>query len=286
MKLSVASLVALLAAVAACTSVAPSFSAERSTGDPRLVWGPLAVNDDPPVTIAAALGGAGPLEIGEECVRLKNTGRTLAWRQAQVRWDAERREIVFDDLMGRTLRISDGDWIEVGGASISGPGEARRRTWVAPPDASCPPEFEVHSLELAARAAPATVPNGTGPTTTAGTADGLFFPRHPFTLPGAAALMEGTLIEEAGCLWLSGGDGERLLLLWPPAHQAKRTARGVEVRDGIGRTVATTGTQALLGGGAFRQEHEDYLVSLIGQDIPSQCRRGRYWLATRVEEAP
>jgi hypothetical protein len=124
----------LLAALVALSACSPQ------------TWGPLAVIDEDSQVIAAALGGAGTLQIGQQCVTLTRSDvdrkMTLVWRNSQTSWNATDGRIRFDDVLsGKSLNLADGDEIEVGGAGQSS------SPWIARPNTSCPSDyFFVHTV--------------------------------------------------------------------------------------------------------------------------------------------
>ncbi len=128
---------------------------------PPGTWGPLAVVYQP-AGFGPGVGlGAVTLRIGEACVWTESKqGRyraTLVFEGDRVDWRPADRRIVFTDRRGATVRLSDGDRIEGGGASLWPPRgpegvgqvaptpEPGRRwdpslddAWLQEPDASCP----------------------------------------------------------------------------------------------------------------------------------------------------
>ena len=101
------------------------------------------------------------------------------------------------------------------------------------------------------------------------------------TMP--AALIEGVLIEDGGCLWLES-DGERMLVLWPRGSSVTSTIDGLAVRF-EGATIPV-GTRMRAGGGQYEQEHQPFVHDLIGEPVPDACRAaGLYWLAGGIESA-
>ncbi len=114
--------------------------------------GPLAVLDSPGGSAWLALGGTGPIRIGERCVTLpRGNGDSvlLVWRSGEVLWDEKDREITFISSTAPDegpITIRDGDIITVGGGWY---GDPEDMAWVAPPDESCGTEdyFQVHSVD-------------------------------------------------------------------------------------------------------------------------------------------
>ena len=146
--------VAALVVAAACGSsqTGPSVSA------PAAGLGPLAVIDDPGGGALTALGGTGPIRIGERCVTLTSANGDvllLVWRSAEVRWDEEDREITFTSTAVRDAKpitIRDGDIITVGGGSLDGDGGepvTPNVVWLAAPQETCSADelWEVHSIQ-------------------------------------------------------------------------------------------------------------------------------------------
>ncbi len=140
---------AVLLAMTGCQRAAPTAPPVSSAPTPGATgsWGPLAVAREDADAINAALGGEGPLRIGDSCVTLlrEETGDeiTLVWRDGQTTWDPDGSIIFEDGLTNRTLVLEDGARIGVGGAgSTSSP-------LVAEPDPSCPDDsFVVHTVDV------------------------------------------------------------------------------------------------------------------------------------------
>jgi hypothetical protein len=109
---------------------------------------------------------------------------------------------------------------------------------------------------------------------------GLFLPTYRPMNSAPTALLEGTLVEDDGCLWIETDNG-RHLMLWPEASS---------VLDGDGQRavrndgdVAIVGTRVSAGGGEYGTEHYEFVVELIGRDVPEPCRTsGKYWLCREV----
>ena len=119
-------------------------------------FGPLAVIEDNGGGQSDALGGSGPVIIGERCVELdvQGTRRLLAWRSGDVRWDSVARSIVFASRGERPIMISNGTNITAGGEELSTDDPVRGGNptvagvrWLATPDARCSTDvFIVHSI--------------------------------------------------------------------------------------------------------------------------------------------
>jgi len=118
---------------------------------------------------------------------------------------------------------------------------------------------------------------------------GVFFPRLTGAPPhyGAAAV-EGTLVEDHGCLELtnlslsaefaSPSPGAVVLPLWPGGSEATRTDGGGLRVDAPGLPAVETGKRVFLGG-AFTPSAAD-AEQKVGEPIPAECRVGLYWVAT------
>lgn len=120
---------------------------------PASEWGPLAVLHEEDVAAASdASGGRGSLVISDTCVTLskdKYPDVTLVWRSGEVSWDADQREIVFQDITGDRVSLGGGDEIEVGGEATIGDTSEFHGSWLAEPDSSCPQQlFTVHSVRV------------------------------------------------------------------------------------------------------------------------------------------
>jgi hypothetical protein len=128
----------------------------RLAGPERASFGPLAVIEDNGGGQSDALGGSGPVIIGERCVELAVQGarRLLVWRSADVRWDAAARSIVFVLRGQQPITISNNTNITVGGEALPTDAPAGGGTrplasarWLASPDPQCSTDvFIVHSI--------------------------------------------------------------------------------------------------------------------------------------------
>ena len=119
--------------------------------------------------------------------------------------------------------------------------------------------------------------------------EGVFLPRLTGPPPHyGAALIEGTLVEDHGCVELtnlylsaefaSPSPGMVVLPLWPEGSKATRTDTGNLRVEGNGLPTAFTGQRLTLGG-AFTPSVAD-AEQKIGEPIPGPCRVGVYWVAT------
>ena len=128
----------------------------RLTSPERAQFGPLAVIEDNGGGQSDALGGTGPVIIGERCVELdvQGTRRLLVWRSADVRWDAAARSVVFVPRGQQPITISNNTNITIGGEALptdapAGGGNPPLASvrWLAPPDRQCSTDvFIVHSI--------------------------------------------------------------------------------------------------------------------------------------------
>ena len=119
----------------------------------------------------------------------------------------------------------------------------------------------------------------------------IFLPRLTGAPPhyGAAAI-EGTLVEDHGCLELknlylsaefaSPSPHAVALLLWPEGSKATRTDSGRLLVDAPDLPLASTG-QRLFIGGMFTPSLAD-AEQKVGEPIPADCWVGLYWVATPV----
>lgn len=97
-----------------------------------------------------------------------------------------------------------------------------------------------------------------------------------------AALIEGTLVVEDGCLRVARPDRASVLIVWP-AEATLRTDGGmVRVADGRGRAVAQVGQPVRLGGGELSREAISALPGRpLRAPLPPNCP-APYWLAARL----
>lgn len=114
-------------------------------------------------------------------------------------------------------------------------------------------------------------------------APGIFLPTYQPTDTLPAALLQGNLIEDDGCLWIET-DGTRWLVLWPDGSYATVEDDQLVVYNGGERAVV--GTRVSAGGGEYGAQDEAAVVELIGDVLPMACRRTRlYWLGHSIKPA-
>ncbi len=121
----------------------------------------------------------------------------------------------------------------------------------------------------------ATVPSVAQPTGMSALAD-VYLPtyRPGDTLP--EALIGGRLVLDDGCLWLEHQEG-RVLPLWPSGSRLEQVGDTVVVVQHGGRARAEVGTDVVGGGGGYGPEHYDFVVEMIGEEIPPACRGEDYY---------
>lgn len=96
-----------------------------------------------------------------------------------------------------------------------------------------------------------------------------------------AALVEGTLIEDDGCLWIEA-DRTRWLVLWPDGSYATVQDKQLVVYNGADRAVV--GTRVSAGGGENGAQEGAFVADVIGEPIPTACQgTGLYWLGSSIK---
>jgi len=95
-----------------------------------------------------------------------------------------------------------------------------------------------------------------------------------------AALGQGTLVVENGCVAMRHGSSPPSFVLWPPNYELQRGEKAIEVVDGEGNLVAGIGEAVQLGGGWMDlQPAQD----ITDGRIPEACRVNeteRYFIAS------
>ena len=104
----------------------------------------------------------------------------------------------------------------------------------------------------------------------------VFLPTYRPMSGGPLALIDGTLAEEDGCLWIDSVNG-RHLVLWPSGSSVVDVDGQRVVHNDGNRAVVGTHVSAV--GGEYGPENYRFVVELIGREVPEPCRAtGRYWL--------
>lgn len=112
---------------------------------------------------------------------------------------------------------------------------------------------------------------------------GIYLPTYGSMNGMPTALLEGTLIEEDGCLWIEAAD-DRWLVLWPSGTSVITDGGQLVVQSGA--EPAVVGTRVSAGGGEYGPGNYRFVVELIGEEVPSACQQaGHYWLAGPVTPA-
>ena len=93
-----------------------------------------------------------------------------------------------------------------------------------------------------------------------------------------AALAEGKLVLDNGCLLLKNTFTGDEVLLWPPGFSYRVEGKKVKVIDENGELVAITGNRIKVGGGELLVE---MVEKLTGELPPDDCR-GPFWLVWTV----
>jgi len=108
-----------------------------------------------------------------------------------------------------------------------------------------------------------------------GASAGVFFPRYGSMGPTPAALLEGRLEINDGCLWLVKAGGARILPIWPGGYGLRAGVNPLEVIDAAGRVVAADGETLRVQGG-------EVMVAdarrLMGREEPSACGGNGFWV--------
>lgn len=137
-----------------------------------------------------------------------------------------------------------------------------------------PVEGEAFATVSPSAPSPPTIPPSADP----------YLPTYPSMEALPAAQMGGRLVLEDGCLWLENPE-YRALPLWPADSRVEREGDTLVVINS-GGSRAEVGTDVIGGGGEYTAEHYDFVVELIGEEIPPACRGdGYYWLVYEVEAA-
>ena len=91
-----------------------------------------------------------------------------------------------------------------------------------------------------------------------------------------AALLEGTLVVQEGCLRVAGNDGGSThLVIWQTDYFLNDNEGIIEIWDRNGETVARVGEEIRMGGGEVALTDE--LKQQLREVLPERCA-GPYWL--------
>lgn len=99
--------------------------------------------------------------------------------------------------------------------------------------------------------------------------------------PDMAALFEGTLTLEDGCLRLQNGTDEGYAAIWPFGFSFQVEGDEVTVLGREGESVARVGERILVGGGEMPGVTAEEIAPYVEQ--PVRCT-GTYWSVASVEE--
>jgi hypothetical protein len=100
--------------------------------------------------------------------------------------------------------------------------------------------------------------------------------------PYMAALLEGTLIVEQGCLRVQPAwEGPSYLVIWQPDYYLTDTAGALEILDRSGAVVARVGEPIRMGGGETSAGVAELSPQLVAP-IPPECG-GPYWIMGELQ---
>ena len=106
------------------------------------------------------------------------------------------------------------------------------------------------------------------------------------TYPGRStddALASGRLDERDGCTFLTHSDGSTMLLAWPEGMSLGRGADGrATIVDRKGNTIAEEGEDISVSGGALSAADGSAPETVLGREIPKECRTSEVWLVGEV----
>jgi len=117
---------------------------------------------------------------------------------------------------------------------------------------------------------------------TAETEDGrtIYLPKQPPTESSMAALMEGLLVEENGCLRvIEEGSRQGFLILWPFDSELSASTENIEVLNGTGQVIARVGESLRLDGGAMESPPSMSRFDEVIPGMPINDCPGPYWVA-------
>jgi hypothetical protein len=118
---------------------------------------------------------------------------------------------------------------------------------------------------------------------------GVVFPTHPGgSGPYPAALLDGTLEVEDGCVYLTQ-DGERWLGVWPASLHVEQQDGRISIVDESGVVVGVEGQRLMVGGGESRPSEvggpaagRSWADDVTDEEIPTRCGT-LYWLVSGIE---
>lgn len=112
----------------------------------------------------------------------------------------------------------------------------------------------------------------------------IYLPKQPPTEASMAALMEGMLIEENGCLRvIEEGNRGGFLVLWPFDSNISVSGESIEVLNGAGQVVARVGERLRIGGGAMESPSSMARFDDVIPGLPIDGCPGPYWIAGELE---
>ena len=111
----------------------------------------------------------------------------------------------------------------------------------------------------------------------------IIFPVQDSSESKMEALLEGTLIEQGRCLYVSAQDPERLILpIWPDGFSYEDADGSISVLDAEGKTIAEVGSPVSMGGGISGGPEDAPLPSELRPRVES-CN-GPYWIVGEMTE--
>ncbi len=112
----------------------------------------------------------------------------------------------------------------------------------------------------------------------------IYLPKQPPTEASMAALMEGLLLEENGCLRVTTeGYDEGFFILWPHDTDIRADGEKIELLNGQGQVIARTGEALRIGGGAMESSASMAQFDDVIPGLPIDGCPGPYWVAGELE---
>ena len=105
----------------------------------------------------------------------------------------------------------------------------------------------------------------------------LVFPVQRGGLGGMDALLGGRLVRRGDCLYVDGGRGPGVLVIWPPGYSYRLIDGTVHVYDAEGDEVVREGGEIKMGGGQIGDATMGLPARL--QEQIGDCQ-GQVWLAS------